>query len=246
MDFGARSMVAEAMKIAGRVGSIFLRDRNYPALRRTLPRPPISDGLDLQKLLDSRTPEGYLSRLDTTPFLDYDLKSNYAVEPLAHWAVGVPEGEGYVRVTSPLRRFTDIQNHYQILAALRGEKPVYSKDDLLTKAEQFAINDRWAKRNEGRSRLIWQIMFFEQWQKTRKEGEYDPLANLEAVLMDVPARHPRKPSFICPAIIPELGLRVTVFNLRSLNHAKFGQKVKVNNLRLQKGYHPSVWMDIAE
>ncbi|KAF9052453.1 hypothetical protein BDZ89DRAFT_1125876 [Hymenopellis radicata] len=225
---------------------MFCHERNIPVLHRVLAPPPLHPGLDIASFLQHRSPGGYVNRIESIPFLDYDLKSTYTLQPAAHWAVGALEEEGYIRTTSPLRRYLDLMSHWQIHASLRGEKSVYSKDDLLVKAELTSVTDRWYRREDGRNNVMWQMMFLERWINQPSKDVPNPLENLEALVMDVPTHHPRRMNFVAPVHLPELGIRGTVVNLNTLSDVEFGQTIKVKNLRLNKGYHASLWLDLAE
>jgi exoribonuclease-2 len=56
------------------------------------------------------------------------------VEPAAHEWLGVSH---YAWSSSPLRRFADLANQRQLVAALRAEPPAYSREDLVVAARDF-------------------------------------------------------------------------------------------------------------
>ena len=61
-------------------------------------------------------------------------KTRMEVEPGAHEWLGVSH---YAWASSPLRRFTDLANQRQLVAALRGEAPAYSRTELAEAARDF-------------------------------------------------------------------------------------------------------------
>jgi len=61
-------------------------------------------------------------------------KTRMDVVPGAHEWLGVSH---YAWASSPLRRYTDLANQRQLVAALRGESPAYSRDDLVAAARDF-------------------------------------------------------------------------------------------------------------
>ncbi|MEP7069271.1 MAG: ribonuclease catalytic domain-containing protein [Usitatibacter sp.] len=61
-------------------------------------------------------------------------KTRMEVEPGAHEWLGVSH---YAWASSPLRRFTDLANQRQLVAALRGGEPAYSKAELAEAARDF-------------------------------------------------------------------------------------------------------------
>lgn len=240
---GARSVVGELMITASRTASLFCQEHQIPVLYRTLPAPPFQPDLDVDALLRARTPDGFVSRLEAVPFLDYDLRSKYSLQPDIHWAVGA--NEGYVRTTSPLRRYLDLLHHWQINAAIRREKPIFSQEDLIHKADLYPVIDRWHKRDEGRSRITWQIYFLQRWMAENEANGKEAFPPVEAVVMDIPQQHNRRLSCIVPVNIPSLGIRATLIDLPSIDAVEFGQTVMVNNIKLNKGYHCSIWVNLA-
>jgi exoribonuclease-2 len=54
-------------------------------------------------------------------------RSEMSITPLRHAGLGL---ETYTQVTSPIRRYTDLLNHFQIKAHLRGEPLPFSAQDL--------------------------------------------------------------------------------------------------------------------
>ncbi len=61
-------------------------------------------------------------------------KTRMEVEPGAHEWLGVTH---YAWASSPLRRFSDLANQRQLAAALRGEEPAYSREELAQAARDF-------------------------------------------------------------------------------------------------------------
>lgn len=78
------------------------------------------------------------------------------VQPGAHGMMGV---DAYVQVTSPLRRYTDLLAHRQLVAWLRGQPPVYAREALMTLAKQAddATRERkhWQRRGSHYFKLLW-------------------------------------------------------------------------------------------
>jgi len=77
-------------------------------------------------------------------------KTRMDVVPGAHEWLGVSH---YAWASSPLRRFTDLANQRQLVAALRGEEPAYSRDDLVAAARDFeAAYEAYAEHQRGLER----------------------------------------------------------------------------------------------
>ncbi len=62
------------------------------------------------------------------------IRTRMEVEPGEHEWLGVSH---YAWSSSPLRRFADLANQRQLVAALRGEAPAYSRDELAAAARDF-------------------------------------------------------------------------------------------------------------
>jgi len=72
------------------------------------------------------------------------------VVPGAHEWLGVSH---YAWASSPLRRFTDLANQRQLVAALRAEEPAYSRDELVAAARDFeAAYEAYAEHQRGLER----------------------------------------------------------------------------------------------
>jgi exoribonuclease-2 len=63
-------------------------------------------------------------------------KTRMEVIPAAHEWLGVSH---YAWSSSPLRRFTDLANQRQLVAALAGAEPAYTRDELTAAAREFDI-----------------------------------------------------------------------------------------------------------
>ena len=110
----SRRVVAEYMKLACRAASRFCLDRGLPAIRRASALLHAQDEKAMADVLAARNAVGFV---DPIEFLKRNLVvpvGEPTLEPLEHSSLGIPKGEGYCRVTSPLRRYSDIMMHWQI------------------------------------------------------------------------------------------------------------------------------------
>ncbi|KAH6909178.1 ribonuclease II [Coprinopsis sp. MPI-PUGE-AT-0042] len=169
MEQGSHGLVAEAMKIASRVASRFALQHDTEMIRRAVGAPVFADEAKRQQALALRS-EGStsISIQDFVPLVDSLPAGEYTLEPKAHCAVGVPEGEGYVRVTSPLRRSLDLVSHWQLHhALLRGKepnpRPMFEREWLEGYKTTFAALERQTKLRDRNSRLFWNVMAFKKW-----------------------------------------------------------------------------------
>ena len=118
----AHLMVAVMMVLAGEIGAAWCSKRNIPLIYRgTLrhPNPFESPELFRRKYLDPFTAE---KKEIPSVLLGYYFKIVGAVInssiPLRHVSLGA---EAYAQLTSPLRRFADLMNQWQIESAIRFE-----------------------------------------------------------------------------------------------------------------------------
>ncbi|KAF8825344.1 hypothetical protein HHX47_DHR7000187 [Lentinula edodes] len=135
LDTHSRSLVAECMKLASRACSMFCRDHSIPILRRWAEPPVLDTEEGLGRVVGARR-GGYLVwEQHQTPgnsgekengytilatHLLSDSTAGYTLDLRGHWGLGVPPHEGYVRCTSPLRRYADLVVHWQVKSALVG------------------------------------------------------------------------------------------------------------------------------
>jgi hypothetical protein len=124
MEFtiGPKHIVEEMMMLAGQTAATWCTERHIPVMYRGTIEPPNSGELpaeELQRLVQSHIEQHGSLSLDLT--MRYTKSLGRAIahsSPLPHRIIGVP---GYVKVTSPLRRFSDMIAHWQMEAAIRYE-----------------------------------------------------------------------------------------------------------------------------
>ena len=177
-NLGSRLIVAEAAQVANRVASIFGRDHGIPLARRALAT-PVRSGAALADLLKLRDRTGWVDffevRRREIPFTS----SRYTLEPAEHWTIGVAEGEGYTRATSPLRRYGDLVTHWQIKHALLHKQPLFSASEIQSTFEYIGAREQRWKRVEQSHDKWWALAFVKQWmERNKKVGGYNPLESL--------------------------------------------------------------------
>eukprot|EP01126_Amoeba_proteus_P043849 TRINITY_DN4836_c0_g1_i1.p1 TRINITY_DN4836_c0_g1~~TRINITY_DN4836_c0_g1_i1.p1 ORF type:complete len:878 (-),score=143.59 TRINITY_DN4836_c0_g1_i1:1032-3614(-) len=105
----ARSIVEECMIFAGELAANFAVRNNIPFVFRSLPFPLVDGSPSLEGIEDP------IIQLKLR--LPYSNAAFHSVTPDKHELIGV---EYYTRVTSPLRRYPDLLNHFQIKSFLKG------------------------------------------------------------------------------------------------------------------------------
>ncbi|KAI9263707.1 hypothetical protein BY458DRAFT_587756 [Sporodiniella umbellata] len=129
----SRQMVAETMIMGGRVASLFARDQGINILYRSQVWPADASPGDLalrQKLSEACDPNtGFLGYREALPFMRIFPPATLSTTPgLPHATMGIQDG--YSKVTSPLRRYTDVLAHWQIKAHLLKEKAFFTRQQL--------------------------------------------------------------------------------------------------------------------
>ena len=170
---GARVMVSEFMKGASRVASRFGVENGTPLIRRHGTGPVGPDPAAIDKLIASRDEFGMVDQYQAAKALITLPRTVNTLAPKCHWALGIPDGEGYVRVTSPLRRYADLVAHWQIKHTLlansdparytRGKRVVFGEEWLSQYAREVTFRDRERKRTNTTSGEYWSGMFLKKW-----------------------------------------------------------------------------------
>ncbi|KAF1944956.1 RNB-domain-containing protein [Clathrospora elynae] len=119
---GPTNIVEEMMMLAGQIAASWCSERNIPVMYRGTIESPTGDGQspeELKKIVHSHFEQHGTIPLELATRYTKSLGRAIAHSaPLPHKIIGVP---GYVKVTSPLRRFSDMIAHWQIEAAIRYE-----------------------------------------------------------------------------------------------------------------------------
>lgn len=163
----SHGLVSELMILANRTAGQWISQRKVPMLFRSQQAPKKIE--DREKLQNLRNDEGVITYQQ---LLQSGVKFNPGVstiEPSEHFSLGVNTAlalrskdndalttSGYARVTSPLRRYPDLLNHWQIKHCLRkgfDAAPLVGHQELLNLIPRQDRMDSWAKateRNAGR------------------------------------------------------------------------------------------------
>jgi len=170
---GARSMVSEFMKGAGRVASRFGIETGTPLVRRHGLGPSGLDPAAIDRLIASRDEFGMVDQFEVSKAMVILPRAVHTLAPKEHWSMGVPDGEGYVRVTSPLRRYADLVSHWQIKQALlansdparypRSKSFVFGDEWLSQYARELTLRDRELKKADSMSGERWVGTFIKRW-----------------------------------------------------------------------------------
>ena len=256
-DVGARSIIAEAAKLACRIASRFALDNgNIPLLRRHVPRFMPNSAEDLRMLLDARTPEGYVENWLACKCVSLNPSSVYTLQPREHFVLGIPDGEGYVRATSPLRRYNDLMVHWQLHHALLGNratsrKPPFDENDMEEYNVALTNFERGRKVMKAQHEKYWQVLFIHRWQEGVRLRKIDPIRapsgnpmewlygrTLTRPVLDVEAR-----KYQAEIHIPFLGLRALVELPDYAREMEIGSRLNVRVKELKLGVRPQIYLE---
>jgi len=232
--------------MANSIASLFFRDRGIPALRRIVPLPTARVEGGFEKMLQARDEHGFVDQFET---LDLGLlygPAQYGIMPGPHGVLGIAADEGYMRITSPLRRFSDMLIHWQIKHALLNPSApscrMFSDEWLLDFAKHSGSLEEKHKRIAAVQNTYWAYQYISRWQTERQHGLRDgpdPLDNLVARIKETSLMNRRKQYAQQPVLLPTLGLNATLVGLRGLEETQpVGSFVDVKIDFIQLGLMP--------
>ncbi|KAK7463459.1 3'-5' RNA exonuclease complex component [Stygiomarasmius scandens] len=240
-DIGAHAIVSECMKIACRVASRYCADHNIPVLRRYATRPVASSDSAFQTILDNRGPNGYVSYSITSSRLISESVAGYSTEPREHFGNGVAEGEGYVRATSPLRRYTDLITAWQIHAHIQGKPLPFSEEWMNDFCVTLKAKERLMRRAVGLHQSFWTTLYIQRWMKLKAEGllrdRPDPLERLFATTTTSPQSTLTR-QFSAECLVKNLGIKAVLLGVDE--HLLPGSTVPVELTALRLGVRPQI------
>ena len=175
----AALLVSECMILAGRIAARHLGERGVPAPFRAQDPPAGASAAGIPDLLALRDPQ--TGEVDVSEVLRRRIElrpAYFSLTPAGHWPMGIG-AEGYVRATSPLRRYTDLLAHWQIKGTLKhgSAGPPFSTADLQSLIGQTERVTRQRMRSENRAKTFWKTYLIRnKLEEVRKNPEADPVA----------------------------------------------------------------------
>ncbi|KAM0750237.1 RNB-domain-containing protein [Meredithblackwellia eburnea MCA 4105] len=219
----AQILVSEMMIAANRAASRFCVERGLPGPFRAS-APPTING-DIDKLYASRDPVTSVVSLKSTIAADIHWSATVtSPEAKPYQTMGIDDDFGYIRATSPLRRYSDMLVHWQIknellpshLKTSTSSGPLFSRRSMVRSIEQI---DDVAKRRGRLSRHandFWAMYLIQS--KLERMGREEDKQALEVLstLTGVALRSPEHSDFdgrwSQPLLITQLGLKATLFS----------------------------------
>ncbi|KII85182.1 hypothetical protein PLICRDRAFT_31956 [Plicaturopsis crispa FD-325 SS-3] len=244
---GANGIVAECMKGAARAASMFCRDRGIPVIRRASTQPHAISEEATADLLARRDAYGQVDFLST---LQADLMpgdSGYTLEPAEHWLLGVRPGEGYTRVTSPLRRYGDLAMHWQIKHALLNPTapPLFSTEELEVLAADMSLYESRRKQQQRPHQAFWQLSFLRRWMADPRghKDVPDPLERLVGIVGTRLKTNLSSRDSQCKLVVPEIGLQGILRAPALCTDILLGDQLPVKLDQITLGATPQMWFE---
>jgi exoribonuclease-2 len=226
-DQGSRMIVSEMMKLASRVASRVALEHGLPLIRRAQdPMVPVSEKTT-KAMLRARSPNGYIPMHKFMNHVAMTPASVYTLEPKRHCGVGIPEGEGYSRATSPLRRFEDLVVHWQLHHLLLGPnappKYPFSQSEMERLCIDMATVDRTNRKLHAADEFFHSLLFMKRWMEETEKGvtrrQRDPLAGaLKAYKLSSVRKTLVSNAHVCGVAVPELGILAHLVDLKAEFH----------------------------
>jgi hypothetical protein len=160
-----------------------------------------------------------------------------STETKAHYFMGIPEGEGYSRTTSPLRRYEDLVGHWQLHHILLGANappwPPFSVSDMEKMAPGLQSLDLSVKRTHKANNLFYSLMYLQRFRADTARGVErpfgDPLKSMRAWTRQVPKRDIDMNGYTVVVELPDLGVRAHLIGMpRDLQSIPAGTQLFVN------------------
>ncbi|KAF8577588.1 RNB-domain-containing protein [Ramaria rubella] len=247
-------LVAEYMKLACRVASRFCIDKGIPALRRasTPLYSPIEK--DMEDVLALRNPYGDVSAIECIKRDLYAPPGEPSLEPLEHWSLAVPKGEGYSRVTSPLRRYSDLLVHWQIKHALLPASKRTTPGPLFPAEFLKPIMYRLFEKEKALSNVAslyqrhWALTYLSRYVERRRRehgSDYECFPDLKALTLGHVGFDTRLATGQVPVLLPSLGVRGLLKGLDSKVPIPIGTTLSVKITQIQLGLTPLIILDPA-
>jgi hypothetical protein len=157
----SHGLVSELMITANRIASKWASQRNLPALFGSQAAPTKADR---RKLYDLRDKDGVINYQQLLQSGVNFSTGGTSIEQAEHFSLGIKtemalqsndvdalSDVGYSRVTSPLRRFPDLLNHWQLKQSMRkglDAAPLISREELLALIPRQDRMNAWFKLSE--------------------------------------------------------------------------------------------------
>ncbi|GAA5821786.1 hypothetical protein JCM3770_000144 [Rhodotorula araucariae] len=258
-DSPAQLLVSEMMVAANRAAARFAVERALPAPFRTQQAPAAAPA-DLEAVLALRDPRtGQAPAVEVLRRgIDF-LPGSTTPGPGPHWPMGIDAAHGYLKVTSPLRRYSDLFAHYQLKSALLPASSSAAFAGPFPLSQVQAHIDGFGAAAKARHRLdsaasaFWALWVLRPYLSALAPGSsptgagacahaaadgdaLELLAHgLTALALRAPSHSAVENVYIQPVLVPQLGLRGTLQVDRVGEAGAVGEEVPVQILECVMG-----------
>jgi exoribonuclease II len=192
----SRDMVTDAMLMAGEAVAEFLIKNDIPA--------PFASQSPPEEQLEPET------MAEMFAYRKLFKRTELHLEPDLHAGLGL---EHYTRVTSPLRRYSDLLVHQQLRAFISGQ-PLISADEMLERIAEAETGGRNTAMAERQSNRHWSLLQMQQYADKTYRGVVVDKRDDRGVIL-----------------IPELGIDVKMRRIAAL-HLDDEVELKLNRIDL--------------
>ncbi|ODV84618.1 hypothetical protein CANARDRAFT_200824 [[Candida] arabinofermentans NRRL YB-2248] len=139
-------LVSELMIMTNTIAANYLKKNNIPAIYKMQNKLPMSESA-AETLEEIKNKGNDLTFQDICTAQVFSTRSKVTSFPAHHESLKL---EGYATVTSPLRRFADLVNHWQLISHLHSSEPMFSPLEINNIAAflifKQSLNDRISKK----------------------------------------------------------------------------------------------------
>ncbi len=152
-DSPARQLVSEMMILAGEIAAKFAIAHQLPVPFRSQPQPQLPPQEELEQIPAGSARSWAICRTMS--------RSEVSLEPQPHAGLGL---SAYVQATSPIRRYSDLIVHYQIKAALLGQPPLFTPEQVQEMIAMIDVAAYDATQVERQTNRYWSLEFLRRHQ----------------------------------------------------------------------------------
>lgn len=188
-DTPSRQLVAEMMILVGEVAAQFCSQHQIPVPYRAQPAPELPPAEDLAQL-----PPGPVYSFALMRCMQ---RAEMSLVPGRHTGLGL---SAYTQATSPIRRYTDLLTHFQIKAALQGQVPPFTTDQVQHLIAALDPTSYEAIQVERKTKRYWSLEFLRQYRDRSwhalvlgylREHENLALVMIDEIAFRIPVRFTR-------------------------------------------------------
>ncbi|KAF7979166.1 hypothetical protein HWV62_43429 [Athelia sp. TMB] len=203
----SRAIVMHCMTAASRIASRWASDRGVPLLRRTAGQPLTLSDDDFGEILASKNKFNVADSVLALKKALVTPAASYTIEPALHWSLGIPDGEGYCRVTSPLRRYSDMVAHWQIKHAMLNPDapPLFSQEWMEDYGRELLMREKMQKRIGNQHSNFWALQFIQR-AMANEGAQHGVLSRLYGYAASEPVLDLVTSEMRVKVVVPELGL----------------------------------------